>query len=654
MFGLNRKPQESDDQSTQLARKWHKRIRAEKKAHEDWRKEAKDAWDVYLKDSEEHDTDYPLLWSVTDIQLSAIYSSRPVPIVKPRNQERVPAHKTAASVMERGLECVIDQAESDSSIDRAIVDYLLAALGTVRVKLDADIEEVPVTGMDGQPVVDLEGKPLTEPVIKSQDLWHEYVPWSRFGWEPAACWDHVGWIYYRHPMKKAEIIKRYGEDASFGASEDEYSSEDRKCTDSQPDYWVYEIWDKENRQVIHLAEGGQEALAEIDDPLKISGFWPCPQPLMTNLRYDALTPKTDYSQIESFDDDLQRLFKRARSLVEQIKAVTFHDDSIVELEDFSEIEDGTSVAIKNVLERFGPNGDLNSLIVPWPIKEKVEALQHVMQQIDAKRQQVDQLLGISDILRGASNPQEGQETQKIKERWGGIRLRRKQIAIQRYIRDLYRITGEVMVEQFTRENLQRMTQVQIDDATWQILQNDFSREFAIDIETDSTIAKDEFEDKQARTELMNAIGQWVQQVAMPANQGAIPGDLSKELLSLTVAPYGDKARGLDQVIEQLTSTQRQISQIPQLQQQIQQLQQQLGQRDYALSQYSQAEEQRKNQESMAKVQKDQATAAKTQAGTQDEQAQTGETVASTELKKAQAFKTMVEANRPPEIPHELP
>ncbi len=134
----------------------------------------------------------------------------------------------------------------------------------------------------GQTVIDEEGEAVTEPAITDQNVRAEFVPWSRFGWEPATCWEHVSWVYFKHPMSKGEITKRYGKDASFGASEDEYSSESSKVEKDQVTYWVYEIWDKENREVIHLAEGGQEPLEIVEDPLRLVGFFPNPPPILTN------------------------------------------------------------------------------------------------------------------------------------------------------------------------------------------------------------------------------------------------------------------------------------------------------------------------------------------------------------------------------------
>jgi len=533
-------------------------------------------------------------------------------VVDPRNPERNPPVKNAAEVLCRSLEFYLDQTEFDDVMHRVTDDFLVAGLGIPRVKLDAEIEEIPVPDEMGNPTVGEDGEPVTEPVIVQQMVRAEYVPWSRFGWEPATCWEHVEWIYFKHRMSQSEVKSRYGEDASFHAGDTERNLGRNKGKTKS--VTVYEIWDKKDRQVIHLAEGGTEPLLVDDDPLGLATF-PIPMPLMTNVDYDELTPTPDYNYIYAYDEQLNRLHKRSRHLEEQIKAISIHDASFFELENMADQQDGDSIAVMNVTERMEGRPDMSALIHFFPIEEKARVLGMINQQMDIARRQVDEFLGISDILRGASNPQDGQETQKIKERWAGIRLRRKQVALQHMIRNLFRLMAEVTVKHITRENLAAMTQVPIDEATWAILQSDVLREFSIDIESDSTVARSEFEDKKARTELLQALANYVQVIAPAIMQNMIPADMGKEILQIAITPYSTQARSLEDAIEKMPSTMAQLQQIQQAQGQLQQLQQQMQQKDYALAQYSQADEQRKAAELQLKGaesrRKDQETEAKT-------------------------------------------
>jgi hypothetical protein len=635
------KPKESADDS-RIVKRWLARIEREKKAHEDFRDEAEYAFEVY--DDTDDEIIYPLLWSVVQIQSAACYSSVPVPDIRTRSTTSNQVHRDAALVMQRALEFYVDQTEFDSDMKRVVNDWLVTGLGVPRVKIDATIVDQPVMDpMTGEPQIDPETfAPMSEPLITDQLVRIEHHPWDRFGWEPTTNWAHVEWIYFEHHLTRAEIRRRWGEDVNVPTEEERKHKARRKS--GQKLYVVYEIWCKRKREVIIIAEGNEEPLEVIDDPLGLVGFFPCPPPLMLNCKYDETIPKPDYSFIEELDEEIQRLYKRSKVLTEQVKPFSFHDASIVELESMSEVRDGDSVPVTDLQARFGDSADLRRLILFHPMQEKVAALAEVTKQLQMKRQHVDDILGISDILRGSANPQDGQETQKIKERWAGIRLRPKQVAVQHMIRGLFRIMSELTVEHVTRENLAGMTQVMITDEVYALLQDDVGRMFAVDIETDSTIAKDEMADRQARTELLQAITQYVQVVAPAMNQNMIPATLGREILQVATDPYKRFSKGLDDVISNMEQTQQQLQkqqqQINQGQQQIQSLQQEIEKKDYALNQFSLAEETRQDIKTASDAEAKHAKATKDLAGVPDDQIQPRKTIAEVEKLQADTFRTL--------------
>jgi hypothetical protein len=622
---------EEQDRLRKIAAKWLKRIEKEKKIHEDYRDDGEDAWAVALDDISGRRIFYPLLWSVAQIEHSAVWSGAPIPDVRPRNTDRNPLYKESAQVMQRGLEFYLDQTEFDENMSRAIDDFLIAGLGISRVKVDAEIEDTP------------EGPLITEQMIRI-----EHVPWDRFGWEPVSNWDHCEWVYFEHRLPRAEIKKRWG--VSVEASDDE-NNKDRKRRDdkSRNLATVYEIWDKRNKEVITVAKGNLEPLEVQADPLQLTGFFPCPRPIMTNLAPDQLIPSPDYKFIEEFDQEINRLYERGSKITEQIKATSLHDASITEIEDWSAIADGDSIAVPNLPERTDGKGNLSSMIMFWPNAERTESLAQVTQQLQIKRREVDELMGISDILRGSSNPQDGQETQKIKERWAGVRLKRKQYQVQRMVRDLFRLMSELTVEHVTPENLSRMTQIDVTPPIYQLLQNDLMREYAIDVESDSTIAKDEMAERRERSELLGEMTKWVQAVAPAIQSNMISADLGREMLQVAVAPYKKYSRGLDDVIEQLPTQQKQLQQATQqtqqLQGQVQQKDKQIEQMQYALQQFSQAEEARQNKETEGKYARDVSTAQKNQAGLTDDQLQAGKTLAETENTQADTDKKLADTDK---------
>ena len=569
-------------------KKWLKRINDEKDVHEDYRDQGHEAWQIFLDDKPGHRIYYPLFWSVVSIEHSAVYSNTPIPDIRPRNTDKNPLYKEAAQVMQQSLEFYLDNTDFDDNYDRTVEDYLIAATGVPRVKLDSEI--------------------LDEENIGFQLVRIEHTPWDRFGWEPVSNWDHCNWIYFEHHMQVKEIRARWGEDIEIDETDEDRpgrKGDGRSRTKNDKDKGVvYEIWDKKNKEMLIVIRGCSKIPEVMKDPLQLTGFFPVPEPMLLNLSPDELIPTTDYSYIQEFDADIQRMAKRRRALIEQIKAASLHDSSLVEIENFMTISDGDSVPVEHLLERMEGKADLSNVMMFWPNDERIKVVQLLTEQINEMRANVDEIMGISDILRGSSNPQDAQGTNMIKERWAGIRLRKKQKAVQKQIRTLFRMMAEITVEHVTVDNLEAMTQMTVTPEMHDLLQNDLMRQFAIDVETDSTVAKDEMIDRAVRNELMKGITSFVQIVAPAVQQNQIPADLAREILQVATDPYKKYSRGMDDVIENLPTTMQQLHKVQgekqQLQGQNQAQLKEMQQKDYALAQYSQEQTARDDLEAEGK------------------------------------------------------
>jgi hypothetical protein len=68
-----------------------------------------------------------------------------------------------------------------------------------------------------------------------------------------------------------------------------------------------------------------------------------------------------------------------------------------------------------------------------------------------------EITGISDILRGSSVASETATAQNIKTQWGTLRLKRLQKEVQRYARDLLRMTLEIAASKFSEDTWAKMT-----------------------------------------------------------------------------------------------------------------------------------------------------------------------------------------------------
>ena len=586
---------ESEDQTPNpdakaLQKVWLKRIKAEETDHKDFRDHGREVDEVYGDDLGANEQLYvPLLWSVVSVEHSGVYSSQPVPDVRPANDEKNEAFRKASDVLERGIAHFVDDQSFDDNFHRVVDNYLVVGLGVPRIKMISQILDIPIK--QPQPPPDIasmmdqaaweafeKAGQRTEKGIGDQNIIWEYVPWDQFGWEPCNNWRHCDWIYYRHRMTQDAIKARFGR--TVKASKDQ-ELQGAPGTWKSKTYDIYEIWDKKNKKQLFLAKNESEPLEVNDDPLGLVGFYPSPTPMMTNLPTDELIPKADYDYIEPYDRELNRLQERRMALLEQIKAVGAHDAGMPELGDILEQEDGQSLAIPNLAQR-SQGGGFDAVMLTIPLEEKVQVLAELTNQIQLVKAGVDEILGISDIVRGVSNAKEGVGTQELKGRWVGIRLSRKRDVVAYTIRQMFRMMAQLLTTHFTDENLVRLTQVEIDPETLQLLRNDTMMDFAIDIETESTIAKDEFQERATRQDMLGAVGVYAQSVLPMVQQNMLPADVSSAILRAALQPYAKYSRALDESMADLQTTTQQLQE---MNGQIQAQEQQIAQLDQEKTQW---------------------------------------------------------------------
>jgi hypothetical protein len=74
-------------------------------------------------------------------------------------------------------------------------------------------------------------------------------------------------------------------------------------------------------------------------------------------------------------------------------------------------------------------------------------------------QDVYEITGLSDIMRGATEAQETLGAQQLKAQFGSVRVKERQGEMQRLARDVFRIKAEIMAEQYEAEQLLSMSQI---------------------------------------------------------------------------------------------------------------------------------------------------------------------------------------------------
>jgi hypothetical protein len=189
----------------------------------------------------------------------------------------------------------------------------------------------------------------------------------------------------------------------------------------------------------------------------------------------------------------------------------------------------------------------------WPV-EMLAAVQEKLYQRRADIiQSIYEITGISDILRGSSNPNETATAQNIKAQFGSQRMNKRQRDVQRFARDLIRLGCEIIAAQFTAENLTALTGIQVTPEMMQILRSDVAMSFVIDIETDSTISEDLMMAQQRANEFVQGMGAWMQTIMPLVQTGGVPKEVAVEMTK-SYAQRFKMGRSVEEAIDKMGQT----------------------------------------------------------------------------------------------------
>lgn len=555
-----------------LARLWLDSIALARKNEADWRKAATEARERYRGDSKNNQGKrFNILYANTQITLPAIYNSTPIPDVRRRFGDTDPAGKVAAQVLERSLSYSFDAYDFGGNMRAVVFDSVLAGRGVLRVRYEPSFEETEEEQREEAEEYAEEAAQPAAPRLVFQKVCVEHVNWQDFIIGPGRKWEEVPWIGFEHRLTRDELEDRFGD---IGATMPlDIVTDDARARNSDPrdvpDVFkrgtVYEVWDKEEREVLFVAPSlPSKILKRVDDPLGLQDFWPMPRPIYDVVDSGSLVPIVPYSLYKSQAEELDHVTKRIDKLVEQCRYRGVYASDIEEFQKLSRAQDGEFVPIENAMQ-FAERG-LDKAIWHAPLETLVSVIVQLMQHREALKATIYEITGLSDIVRGASVASETATAQQIKAQFGSIRIQDRQAEVQRMARDAVRLMAELIGEKFEPETLGLMTGVDLPQAqqkmmaqqaammaqqagqpvppeieqvltvpSWddvlQVLRSDAMRGYRVDIETDSTVQADVARLKTNAAEFVQGFGGFIQAVGPAVQAGAMPMDVVADLLT---------------------------------------------------------------------------------------------------------------------------
>jgi len=555
-----------------IARLWLDSIALARKNEADWRKAAGEARERYRGDSKnQQGKRFNILYANTQITLPAIYNSTPIPDVRRRFGDADPAGKVAAQVLERSLSYSFDAYDFGGNMRAAVFDSVLAGRGVLRVRYEPSFEETEEEQREEAEEYAEEAAQPAAPRLVFQKVCIEHVNWQDFIIGPGRKWEEVPWIGFEHRLTRDELEDRFGD---IGATMPlDIVTDDARARNSDPrdvpDVFkrgtVYEIWDKEEREVLFVAPSlPSKILKRVDDPLGLQDFWPMPRPIYDVVDSGSLVPIVPYSLYKDQAEELDRVTRRIDLLVEQCRYRGLRAADIAEFESLARAKDGEFIAVENAMQ-FAERG-LDKAIWHAPLETLVSVIVQLIQHREGLKATIYEITGLSDIVRGASVASETATAQQIKAQFGSIRIQDRQAEVQRMARDAVRLMAELIGEKFEPETLGLMTGVDLPQAqqkmvaqqaammaqqagqpvppeieqvltvpSWndvlQVLRSDAMRGYRVDIETDSTVQADVARLKTNAAEFVQGFGGFIQAVGPAVQAGAMPMDVVADLLT---------------------------------------------------------------------------------------------------------------------------
>lgn len=543
--------------------------------------------------------EFQIFWSNLEVLKPSIYSRPPVPVVVSRFRDRKELPRHASIILERALTTAFDREDIDATMRLVRDDLATNARGVVWLRYQAD-----ETG---------------------EKVCFDHVDRKDFAHEVARKWKEVGWVARRSWLTREQGLARFGDiwlQAQLKSKidderDDEPLAEQKAC--------VWEIWDR-TRGVVAWVTPGAEDVLDIQAPfLNLEGFFPCPRPAYGTLERGTLKPVPDFVYYKDQVEEINELTARISALAEGLRMKGFYSAGVEDLSD--EIEAALKKTDNNAILVPVPNtavlggAALRDSIVWLPVAEIAGV---IMQLIALRRQLIDdvyQITGLSDIMRGATNPNETLGAQQLKSQYGSVRVRDRQFELVRLARDISRMTGEIIAENFQLPTIMAMAQYdevptgphiqrqiaairdrikaaaenpeiadrvrqdpkamqqaqallqQADaeiksleetvtlDQVFAFLQEQRMRPFVLDIETDSTIQPDENRAKASMSEFLGVLSQAIGRLAPMVAGQPETAPFAAEVLKMAVSPF-KAGRMLDSTIDEFAEKMKQSASVP--------------------------------------------------------------------------------------------
>jgi hypothetical protein len=393
--------------------------------------------------------EYQLFWANAEVLKPAIYATPPRPVVVPRFKDRRPVYQAASELLERCCDVSFEIGRINDVMMHARDDLALNSRGVIWCRYQSKKDD------------------RQSYYSRFERVCYDYKDRRDFLHSISRTWEEVWWVAAASYLTRDDARRRFHQYSGDAYQQAEYRVDRDTQTlggvDARERACFWEIWNKNERRVVWVAEGCELILDEDDPHLDLSDFFPCPKPAYGTVQRRSLVPVPDVLQYKDQLDEIDMLTGRIHALSDVIEAKGFYPSGGGELAEAI----NTAVGIKTPgrvlvpIKNWAAFGGSKEVIVWMPIDMIAQVVTSL---VDLRKQVIEdvyQIMGLSDIMRGATDARETLGAQELKTQYGSSRIRDKQYELARLAKDLVSITADILTSTFAPDTLIEMSQTQL-------------------------------------------------------------------------------------------------------------------------------------------------------------------------------------------------
>lgn len=390
---------------------------------------------------------FQLFWANAEVLKPSVYAKCPIPVVVPKFMDRRPVYSAAAEVMERCASVAFDLANIDELMKLVRDDLALLDRGVAWCRYESGKNKNSYYGHE-KVCIDFKNR---------RDFLHSV----------ARTWPEVEWVAAASYLTRAEARERFHASSGDEYQQAEYrvdkDSQEIGGADARERAQFWEVWCKSDRRVVWVSEGCENILDDDDPHLDLRGFFPCPRPAYGSVQRGSLVPVPDVLQYRDQLDEVNLLTGRIHALSDALSVKGFYPSGGSEIAEAIQaaITTNTPGTLLVPIKNWAAFGGTKDVIIWLPIADIASTITACVALRKQIIEDIYQIMGLSDIMRGSTDPNETLGAQQLKTQYGSTRIKDKQQEMVRLARDLVEITTEIITEKFDDVTIIEMSQTQL-------------------------------------------------------------------------------------------------------------------------------------------------------------------------------------------------